>query len=403
MTMRMWLVMTIALLSVVQLTSAATYYVAVTGDDGATGTEAAPFQTLMKAATVAKPGDTVLVKAGVYPGGMGIGCNGAEGQPITFKPAGDGPVRFLGRMEPVTGFALAEGKQKTYVADVTGDVAGVAVDRDTTRLVVEGLTRVQSAEEVEAQAQRWFHDKEAGKLYVNYLNAPFAAEHTIHVLRDGSGLNVGGSWLVVEGFTISGFSNAGVAVGGGQHIVLRNLRVSLCGFPWGGCVSFYQTNGVTIEDCVLFRAGNGVMAQQVKDTKLLHSTIYRTRAHGVIMYEAEGTVLRNNIICAGGPSGSALYVGKNSEPGLRSDYNCLLDSGTAVLVNWTPLNGLYATFWDYRAAIKDQDQHSLSDDPLFVSTQQEAEDFTLQPDSPCKGKADDGGDLGARGSARKAE
>ena len=153
----------------------------------------------------------------------------------------------------------------------------------------------------------------------------------------------------------------------------------------------------------MFRSQNAIMLQECNQTKVLHNTLYRTRAHGIIMYECEGTTIRDNLICAGGPSGSAIYVGRGGEKGFQSDYNCLLDSGTAVLVNWTPLDGKYPTFWDYRAAIKDQDQHSLSDDPGFVSTEQGAEDFDLQADSPCRRKADDGGDLGARGSARKEE
>ena len=194
---------------------AATYYVATTGDDTAAGTEAAPVKTLMQAAALAKPGDTVLVKAGTYPGNMGIGCSGAEGQPITFKAAGDGAVKFLGRIEQVQGFKLVEGKQRTYAADVTGDVATVAADLDTTKLTLEGLLAVKSVEEVEAGGLRWYYDKEAGKLYVNYLNAPWEPDHTIHLLRDGSGINVGGSWLVLEGFTISSFGSNGISMGGG--------------------------------------------------------------------------------------------------------------------------------------------------------------------------------------------
>ena len=65
-----------------------------------------------------------------------------------------------------------------------------------------------------------------------------------------------------------------------------------------------------------------------------------TRAHGIMLAaKDEGTVLRDNIIYAGGRSGSALYVGQGGD------------------------------------------------------------DFRLQEGSPCKGQADDGGDLGARGSA----
>jgi hypothetical protein len=45
---------------------AATYYVATTGSDSSSGTQASPFATLQKAADVAKAGDTVLVADGDY-------------------------------------------------------------------------------------------------------------------------------------------------------------------------------------------------------------------------------------------------------------------------------------------------------------------------------------------------
>lgn len=42
------------------------YYVATTGSDSNPGTEASPFATLTKAATIAGPGDTVLIRGGNY-------------------------------------------------------------------------------------------------------------------------------------------------------------------------------------------------------------------------------------------------------------------------------------------------------------------------------------------------
>ena len=46
--------------------SAATYYVAPTGNDASNGSLSAPFRTITKAAGVARPGDTVSVRGGVY-------------------------------------------------------------------------------------------------------------------------------------------------------------------------------------------------------------------------------------------------------------------------------------------------------------------------------------------------
>ena len=104
------------------------------------------------------------MKAGTYPGNMVLAGAGTEAQPITYKPAGDGPVKFLGRVDAVAGFTLVEGRKRTYVAAATGPVAAVALDLDTTTRVMEGLEAVKSVEEVEAGVLRWFLDEPAGKL-----------------------------------------------------------------------------------------------------------------------------------------------------------------------------------------------------------------------------------------------
>ncbi len=380
---------------------AATYYVAVDGDDAAAGTEGAPFQTLAKGGAVAQPGDTVLLKAGDYPVGSSLRARGAEGQPVTVRPAGDGPVRFLGRVEVAQGFRRAEGTEKTYVAEVTGQVAAVAVDWGRTRLVIEGLQPVKSVEEVEAGVGRWFHDPEAGRLYVNYQGTAFEPEHTIHVLRDSQGLHVSGSWLVVEGLTLAGFAANGVTVEGAEQVTLRDLRVSQCGYAWGAAMNLYQNNRVTVQDCVLFRSQNALMLNACRGVALQHCTLYRTRAHGILADKTEELSLRNSIIYAGGRSGSALYLGREAEQDYEADYNCWLDTGTSALVTWTPREAKYSTFWDYQAAVRPQEAHSLSEEPLFVSTELGAEDFRLREESPCRGRAEDGGDLGARGRARQ--
>jgi hypothetical protein len=46
--------------------SAATYYVSPTGSDSSSGLVGAPFKTIQKAANIVNPGDTVIVKDGIY-------------------------------------------------------------------------------------------------------------------------------------------------------------------------------------------------------------------------------------------------------------------------------------------------------------------------------------------------
>src|SRR5689334_18305071 len=60
-------------------------FVATTGNDANTGTLAAPFKTLSKAATVALPGDVISVRGGLYNGAVSIDSKGTSSARITFR------------------------------------------------------------------------------------------------------------------------------------------------------------------------------------------------------------------------------------------------------------------------------------------------------------------------------
>jgi len=61
------------------------YYVAPDGDDGQPGTKEAPLRTIQKAADVARAGDAVLVRAGVYIENVVLRFSGEPHTPIVLK------------------------------------------------------------------------------------------------------------------------------------------------------------------------------------------------------------------------------------------------------------------------------------------------------------------------------
>ncbi|NCO35892.1 MAG: hypothetical protein AUJ92_01250 [Armatimonadetes bacterium CG2_30_59_28] len=393
-TIRLPLLTVVVLLAVGAPVTAATPVVSPHGTDGNPGTDAAPFRTLAKAASVAHAGDTVIVKAGTYEGNVSIAQSGTPENPIVFKTSGK--VLVAGRIEQKRGFRPVDGEQGTFMVEDPGPVAAVAIDLDTTNIVLNGMDAVGRVNDVAAGNYRYCFDNHVGKLYLRYAGENPEKDHTIHVLRDVRGFSIAGSNVVLDGFAISGFSHHGVEIGGGKNVTVKHCRISLCGFPWGGAINLYNTNQAKIEDCVLHRVMNGIVLTQAAGTLITHNTIHRTRAHGIILSEGAGNAIRNNLLFAGGPSGNALYVHADAAAGLALDYNCYLDYLNSILISWMPLEGRYPTFWDYRADIQGQDTHSISDDPLFISTIHGMEDFRLNPDSPCKGKPEDGTDIGAR-------
>jgi parallel beta-helix repeat protein len=68
--------------------TAATYLVATTGSDTTgNGSATAPYRTIKAATRVAKPGDEVVVRAGIYYDESVITCKGAAGAPIVIRAA----------------------------------------------------------------------------------------------------------------------------------------------------------------------------------------------------------------------------------------------------------------------------------------------------------------------------
>jgi hypothetical protein len=65
--------------------AARTYHVATDGDDGNPGDASKPLRTVGKAASLARAGDTILLRGGVYREAVVLRFSGGEGQPIVLK------------------------------------------------------------------------------------------------------------------------------------------------------------------------------------------------------------------------------------------------------------------------------------------------------------------------------
>ncbi|MDB5300059.1 MAG: carbohydrate-binding cenc domain protein [Phycisphaerales bacterium] len=80
------------------------WYVSTTGSDGNSGTLAAPLATIQHAADLARAGDTVFIRGGVYHETVTPARSGAAGAPITFTSYNNEGVKIDGA-DPVTGWS----------------------------------------------------------------------------------------------------------------------------------------------------------------------------------------------------------------------------------------------------------------------------------------------------------
>ncbi len=94
------------------------FFVSPSGNDTATGSLAAPFQTVGRALSLAMPGDTVLLRAGTYRESVNAARSGAPGNPITIQNYNGEPA-VLSALDVVPGPWTAQGGG-TYAATVTG-------------------------------------------------------------------------------------------------------------------------------------------------------------------------------------------------------------------------------------------------------------------------------------------
>jgi hypothetical protein len=117
----------------------ATYYVSPTGSDGSTGSKAAPFRTIQRAANVVNPGDVVIVGDGVFGDHdvdgtiVRIARGGAPGELVTFRAANRWKARLDGKngaaangfeLDNGIGYVRIEGFEITGLANIGSPTTG---------------------------------------------------------------------------------------------------------------------------------------------------------------------------------------------------------------------------------------------------------------------------------------
>jgi hypothetical protein len=361
--------------------SAATYYVATSGNDDGAGSMSEPWATLQHAAETIGAGDTVVVLPGSY-AGFHLESSGMDGAPIVFS--------------------AEEGVEISSENPTTPD--GINLE-GASHVVVEGFT-------------------------VNGMErAGLRAVTADHVTFRNNHADANGRWgiltgfvddLLIEGnFTSGSLEEHGIYVSNsGDRPVIRNNRI------WNNNANGIHMNGDAeqggdgiISDALVERnviygngvaGGSGINCDGVQNSLIVNNLIYDSHASGISLYQIDGggpstnnLVINNTVVVAddgrwalnvmNDSSGTTVYnnvflnlhpsrgaislCGPGCEADLVSDHNVVSDrftrddSTVIDLAAWQAATG--------------QDENSVVSDPAAVFVDAAGADYHLTANGPA--------------------
>ncbi len=365
--------------------TAATYYVDrnhLQASDSNPGTEALPWLTIQHAAQVAVAGDTILIKPGVYTGGITVETSGTVGAPITFRAVGAGVV--------ING----SGGERDAFFITWADY-----------IVVDGLT-IQNATRAGMRIDNSQH--------VTVRNCTFANNGTWGLFTDFS------DYTTVENCESYGaVEQHGIYISNSSdYPTIRGNRLHHnhdCGLHMNGDISMGGDGIIShalVENNIIYEngsgGGSGINMDGVTDSIVRNNLLYNNHASGISLYQIDGgsgshdnRVLNNTIVMAAdgrwginipNPNDTnnklfnniiynshswrgSITLGSPTLPGFESDYNVVMDRFSVddgdtrlTLAQWRALG---------------YDQHSIIATPSQLFVNASAADYHLTPGSPA--------------------
>jgi outer membrane biosynthesis protein TonB len=308
-------------------------YVSPSGSDSNSGTQSAPFKTIAKASTMAKPGTTVHVAPGTYAGGFQTGANGTASARIVYVSDTKWGAKVVG-----SGSGKIWHNYGNYVTVDGFDLTGAS----KTHGLISGPKSTTSAD--------------SGYYFT-------ATNNYIHDMAVG----ICGSAGAITGFSKVGHSTI-------TNNVIKNIAVSLI----GKCAT---QQGIYISDANSYIANNvisGVAAIGIHQwhaataSTIVNNTVFHCKEgiligdgdSGALPGGSENNYVANNIVYDHQAYGIVEYgkVGKNN----RYVNNLVFSSGTNVKMLSGTASG------------------TISANPMFVNYQANGSgNYRLQSSSPA--------------------
>jgi hypothetical protein len=372
------------------------WFVSPEGQDSADGkTPATALRSVQTAVDRAKPGEVIAILPGWHEGGIKL-KPGLPGKPIIIRAARPGWT-FVGRSNPsLTGFLAVEGFQFTWSAPC--DERPLVLLEVSTGI---SLRNLPAAVDVEHFAGSFSYDEAAKKVYVHPSDSESPQRHS-YVARSSEGVGFAlADHNTLDGLTLSGFGDSafkGIEVVGVQILNCRAHDNGAAVFLEGATDTVIRNNEVwrnahTYNETAMIYVGR----KTARNVLIEGNRVWNGR-NGIRYYAievVEDFMLRDNLIfdCVDGSftKGKQDGLGKASKTfvGLK---NVVVQSKDHDF--WSTAGGHNTYSKSPRPTyIKATDLLIHDKDWLFADPAHY--DYRLQSDSPARGAAPDGSDLGA--------
>jgi len=372
------------------------YYVALDGDDTHDGSEAYPWRTLQHAVEQLVPGDTVLVKSGVYAGAR-LENSGTATAPLKLKAApgatvtlnGPGPQNMhqsaleIENWDTPVAYWIIESLEVTGAPGWGIDIRG-SEEQHAHHIIVRGnhvhdngvsseCTGIFAAfvDDLLIENNETHHNGEHG-IYVNNSSDRFTIRNNLshHNANCGIHLNgdveMGGDGVMMDG-QVMGNTIYENGVGGGSAINMDGVSQTLVA---NNVIYANHATGIA-----LFQENGAVCSS---DNRIVHNTVLVADdgRWALLIADASctGNVLLNNIFLTDHDYRGSINV-PSGLVNLVSDYNIVVDRFTTddgdsilTLAQWQLLG---------------YDGHSFMASPSALFVDLAAGDFHLRGDSPA--------------------
>lgn len=299
----------LALAQINDVAFATEFFVSKQGNDTNSGTTPqTTFASVQKGVDTLQPGDTLTIAPGEYFEAIKRVDLGSLDHDTVIRAAIPGTVVLRGDV-PAPVFRRQPGERFVYVADFefAGQMSAVN-ELDTLSI----LKRMPNSSELEFIPGTFFHDAQAGKLYLStsdsqpveghHYSISVIPTHGVHLVRPRR--------VVIEGLVVTGFSPMellhyreetaggvwGIFLTNGKSCVIRDCRAYLNGWGIGSNSAARDSGDNVIERCVAwankspFANGDlgGLTLLAARRDVIRHSTSFLNGMYGVNIYGTGG-------------------------------------------------------------------------------------------------------------------